>query len=506
VENSRSSRRFMWVVVLFLFLLSSVPQGTVHADLGLPLVNPGGSSVELPEGERTNVRMVEEEVNLTIEPYIAAIPGEYNMRGRVEAVFLMRNLGSTKEALEVWFPLATSVRYPGVLSYTPEKFVQDFKIWVDGAPTPVQKVKAPDLGEPSMESLWASFPITFPAGKDVTVRVTYTLYPSGYGTFGSFEYILQTGADWNGTIGKALIKVNLPYPVTDENVSLSGTSIIGMVLAPQPPGYVIEDNVIRWEFSDLEPGAQDNIYVDVLEPGRYQALLDARSRAASQPDSADAQFTLAKASSSALCVVKYLNPNGGGEELAQQANAAFRRALELAPDREEIYVAYISWMMASEAWLSLMRDGVCPAETCDVLQRALELFPNNADLVSLDENIQSLLEDWAYQHQVATSDAATASAGAQQALSEAFTTTALAQVVKPTLTPTAPIPTATWVTPQPTLVSPTSPSSSQTPPAISDLQQVSQAPDRGLVIFWLALLLIIVIVFILRLIWNARRK
>jgi hypothetical protein len=500
VENSRSFRRFMWVIVLFLFLLSGVPQAVVHADLGLPLVNPGGSSVELPEGERTNVRMVEEEVNLTIEPYIATIPGEYNMRGKVEAVFLMRNLGSTDEALEVWFPLATSVRYPGVLSYTPERFVQDFKIWVDNVSLSIQQVKAPDLAEPSKESLWATFPITFPAGKDVTVRVTYTLYPSGYDAFGSFEYILQTGADWNGTIGKAVIKVNLPYPVTNENVSLSGTSIIGMPLAPQPTGYIIEDNVIRWEFTDLEPGPQDNISVDVLEPKRYQALLDARSRAASQPDSADDQFALATATSNALCVVKYVNPNGGGEELAQQANLAYRRALELAPDREEFYVAYIDWMMASEGWLSLLRDGICPAETCDVLQRALELFPDNADLVSLDENIDSLLDDWAYRNQIFTSEAPTASAGTQQAL----TATALVEVSKLTSTHTEPRPTAT--TPPLVTVSPTSQLPSETPLAISDLQEGTQGPDRGLTIFWASLIAIIVIVFIFRLIWNARRK
>ncbi len=256
MKIAHSCRLFGRAVVLLMILLSRIPPGAVLADIGVAPTSPSGSSLGIPEGERTNVRMVAEEVNLTIEPLTRQVPASagYLMRSRVEAVFLMHNLGSTDEALDVWFPLATSVRYAGELINYPDKVVQDFKIWVDGQAKPVQRIKAPDLGDPNQESLWASFPITFPAGKDVTVRVTYTLYPSGRGIFGDFEYILQTGASWKDTIGRAVVKVILPYPVTKENVTLSDKSIEGYPIAPQPSGYVIEDNIIRWEFSDLEPG------------------------------------------------------------------------------------------------------------------------------------------------------------------------------------------------------------------------------------------------------------
>lgn len=48
MEISHSYRLFGRLIVLLMFLLSSVPQGTVHADIGLPPINPSGSSLELP--------------------------------------------------------------------------------------------------------------------------------------------------------------------------------------------------------------------------------------------------------------------------------------------------------------------------------------------------------------------------------------------------------------------------------------------------------------------------
>jgi len=94
---------------------------TASADIGWPPVNPSGSTVGVEPGFTTNVRMVAEEVNLVIEEHQrnAAARGEDSpadwMRARVEAEFLMRNLGQESESFDVWFPLASSVRYPGLL-------------------------------------------------------------------------------------------------------------------------------------------------------------------------------------------------------------------------------------------------------------------------------------------------------------------------------------------------------------------------------------------------------
>ncbi|GAP13028.1 hypothetical protein LARV_00769 [Longilinea arvoryzae] len=443
--KSRSIFQICAALVLLAAAWISSPPSTTRADIGWPPLSPGGSSLEAPQGVDTNVRMLAEEVNLTIESFERPVPagGEqspaYHMRALVEAVFTMRNLGTADEAFDVWFPLAASLRYPGMLPYTPENIVSDFKVWVDGQPTATEQVQAPDVSDPAQQSAWARFGMTFPAGKDVTVRVNYTLYPSGRRPFGGFEYILQTGAGWKDSIGKAVINVYLPDTVTAESVSLSGKSIEGLPIAPQPTGYSIENNVIHWELTDLEPGAKDNIYVDVLEPERYRALVRARAQAANSPDSADAQLELANAIQGAVMIVKSVGQHGGGVTLADQANVAYRRALELAPQRAEIYAEYARWLMRTGGWSSLMFKGVCPPELCDLVSRGLSLFPENADLIQINAEIQSLQTEAApYATQAALDQTATADGAARQATQQALSATSTAAALQPSATSITP--------------------------------------------------------------------
>lgn len=410
----------------------TLPRSTAQADIGWPPLSPGGSSLEAPEGADTNVRMVSEEVNLTVEAFERPVPRNkedspaYHMRALVEAVFQMRNLGTAEEAFDVWFPLAASLRYPGMLPFWPDNIVSDFKVWVDGEPTAFEQVQAPDVGNPEQQSTWARFAMRFPAGQDVTVRVNYTLYPSGRRPFGGFEYILQTGAGWKDTIGRVVINVYLPDTVTPENVSLSGKSIEGLPIAPQPEGYSIENNVIHWELTDLEPGEQDNVYVDVLEPERYRELVRARAQAAQQPNSADAQVALARASINAVLVVKSVGQHGGGRELGEQINAAYRRALELDP-RADIYLEYIQWLKRSSG-ASLFTIGVCPEELCAVVAQALQAHPDNAELAAIDAEIKRLqAQNAPYATQYAIDRTATAEIAASQAAQQARSSTATAE-------------------------------------------------------------------------------
>ncbi len=423
----------------------TLPQSTAQADIGWPPLNPGGSSLEAPEDADTNVRMVSEEVNLTVEAFERPVPGNkedspaYHMRALVEAVFQMRNLGTADEAFDVWFPLAASLRYPGMLPYWPDNIVNDFKVWIDGEPTAFEHVQAPDVGNPEQQSTWARFAMRFPAGQDVTVRVNYTLYPSGRRPFGGFEYILQTGAGWKDTIGKAVINVYLPDTVTPENVSLSGKSIEGLPIAPQPEGYSIENNVIHWELTDLEPGEQDNVYVDVLEPERYRELVRARAGAESAPNSADAQVALARASINAVMVVKSVGQHGGGRELGEQINAAYRRALELDP-RADIYLEYIQWLKRSSGG-SLFTIGVCPEELCAVVSQALQAHPDNAELIAIDAEIKNLqAQNAPYATQYALDRTATAEITANQAAQQALSQTGTAAALLPTAAPATAVP------------------------------------------------------------------
>ena len=410
-------------------VLAGTALSRARADVGLPPVSPGGSSLS-PEGQiQTNVCMVREEVDLTVEPYerpvppdqIGDFPGNW-MRVLVDAQFVMRNLGDTPEAFDVWFPLAATTRYPDFLLYetsrSPESIIQDFRVHVDGQPVQTQQVMGPALNLPEGESPWVAFPVKFPPGKDVAIRVRYTLYPGGRRPFGDIEYILQTGAGWRDTIGEATITVHLPEDVTPESVSLGDTDIFGDPISPQPPGYVVEGDTVTWHFTGLEPTAEDNIFLNVLEPQRYQRLLQARRKveqvdpanapvaAADDPVAAAAYLELARAAREAVLIIKDVSRNGGGMALGEQATAAYERALELNPDQPAVYSEYARWLtILTRAWMRLETEGTCPPEVCELVQRGLEKFPQDAGLQELDRMFHDSLSMHQTEVAYATQDA-----------------------------------------------------------------------------------------------------
>lgn len=466
MNAKRMGRLCAAVAWTLIFALSLLQQDSASADIGWPPMYPSGSSVGVTPGEENMVRMVSEVVSLTIDEHEGKPPYDLGespaawMRGFVEAEFLMRNMGTEQQTFDVWFPLAATVRYKGLLVWWPENILQDFKLWINDDPASFEQVNAPDVGDPKSESAWARFPITFPTGTDVVVRVNYTIYPSGRRPFGGFEYILQTGAGWYGTIGKATITVTIPDPVTAINVSLSGRSMEGLPIAPQPAGFEINRNTIRWEMTDFEPTEKDNIYVDVLEPGRYHDLVKARVKAASSPYSVDVQLALAAAIEKSILIGKTITQHGGGKDLAAQSNDCYRRALELSPNRADIYISYANWLMRSGGVWELFRGGPCNPELCDLVASGLEKFPNNPQLLEINSGIQSMLAEHAgYATDAAQNATKTAKAYPREATFQGLQTEhALASLTPkpatPTVTPQVEIrPTLAAATPIPEAVS-----------------------------------------------------
>lgn len=96
--------------------------------------------------------------------------------------------------------------------------------------------------------LWES---EFQRGESKTIEVQYSL-PFGmlYKTNERFfTYLLSTGANWKGTIGKAEISINLKDIEIDSLVS-------------QLPGNCVKTNKqLTWTFSDFEPTTKDDIKV-----------------------------------------------------------------------------------------------------------------------------------------------------------------------------------------------------------------------------------------------------
>jgi tetratricopeptide (TPR) repeat protein len=69
--------------------------------------------------------------------------------------------------------------------------------------------------------------------------------------------------------------------------------------------------------------------------------------------------------------------------LGEQATAAYERALELNPDEPSIYSEYARWLLSTGGWQELEFQGKCPQRVCELVQRGLEKFPQDADLQEL---------------------------------------------------------------------------------------------------------------------------
>jgi hypothetical protein len=176
--------------------------------------------------------------------------------------------------------------------------------------------------------------------------------------------------------------------------------------------------------------------VDVIEPVSWRALLEARGQAENAPNSPDAQLALARASRGAIVVLKSVNPHGGGWALAEQANAAYRRAIELAPNRVTLVREYANWLTLIHGWQSLQL-AACYPELCELLEKGLKDFPGDPELTKLYEGIQAGIEEeapYVTQRSVtltaiqqATDAMATATEAAQRAAQASATQAALAR-------------------------------------------------------------------------------
>ncbi|MDY6877726.1 MAG: hypothetical protein SWK90_16210, partial [Chloroflexota bacterium] len=337
----------------------------------------------IPERPPTQVRMVSEEVLLTIEGREQETDDSHLasdfMAGHVEATFVMRNQGAELESFDVWFPLTTSDGFGS------SNQVQNFGAWVDEVPVEVSESTGRDLLDFEESVPWATWPVTFPPGQDTILRVTYDVLPIGYRPFGDFHYILETGADWQDTIGEATVTIRLPYPVTPENTTLDPAVSHH---APHPDGFQVQDNEVVWRFTNLEPTSDDNVRLNVLEPDRWQALVAAREAVVAAPDSAEAQLELARAARGAVSMKHGVNPFGGGDALAQVASDAYVRSLKLDPQQNEIYGEYAEWLLwTSNRYLS--ENGTYPEALYDAVARGLERLPDDERLLEIQEIIAS---------------------------------------------------------------------------------------------------------------------
>jgi hypothetical protein len=336
---------------LLIGLLASllILPGTARADISPPRALPGS---DIGPGGQTQVRMLAEQIVIDVQSEPGATPSMY---ATVSGRFTMRNLGDADEQLQVRFPQGDPRGASDDRGKYPQ--VQLFAATVDGQPVATTLQAEPNpQGATSPPLGWLTFPVDFPVGQDVTVAVSYQIDPTMYAqeSFGTFAYVLQTGAGWRDSIGSATVSVRLPYPATAETVRPESTT------AKTTPGATFDGNEVRWSFSDLEPTAQNDIFVTVMVPTIWKGIADARAALAGRPDNAAALSQLSRAYEAGVYYDKLWVFDEKTDPFYVGSEQAAAQALELSPGSAQLHADYAALIarhhLTTQAAYDVLKD------------------------------------------------------------------------------------------------------------------------------------------------------
>jgi len=361
--------------VIAYFALAAFPASYALADVAPPSYPPGA---DIQNGGTTQVSMMSEAVTITIRADKSSAEGQFGalasteMSGDVDANFVMYNPGSADESMDVRFPLGAPTGMGDVGQ------VENFAATVNDVPATITTVMEP--GEFDTQVPWATWPVTFAAGQNTTIHVTYKVRPTGYSPYGRFNYILETGAGWNGPIGQGTITMRLPYHVNAQNTDL-GTNPASFD-APNPQGFTVNGTDVVWSFTNLEPTSENNIKLTVLQPDIWQAIVKSRLYVMAKPDSAEAWSALAKALYAGLAFKHTLLEIAQTGVLAGEAQAAYEKALQLDPNNVQTIVDYARFLLT----ISPPFEPPSPRFK-QLVAQGLQLDPNNEDLKFWQSNL-----------------------------------------------------------------------------------------------------------------------
>lgn len=380
-RTSRWWKGLVWAGLgLTVFLLVVNP---ARADVAPPERPPGTNP--LPGSETTHVRMVAETVVLDVQRR-SADGGEGE--ARVQADFLMRNLGAVEERLEVRFPLSFWNGASNGWGNFPE--LHDLKVLVEGASASTHRVMMAVTGGSAerAEMPWAVFPVVFAPGEDVRIRVSYTADGSGEAAFVAFKYILETGAGWYGTIGSADLIIRLPYEVSAQNVIFDEQT----GYSTTTPGGVIEGRQVRWHYDDLEPTYEHNLEVSLVKPEVWEQALLEKEKVRLEAEDGEAWGRLGKAYKEMIRFRRGYRQDAGGLELFRLSFEAYEKAVTLLPQDALWHFGFADLLFGHYYWHVYLGGST---ELSEILRAAEEIslaYTLNPD----DERILSLIEEIKY--------------------------------------------------------------------------------------------------------------
>jgi cell division septation protein DedD len=384
----------VWLCLCCAWLLALGGAGVARADMAPPEQLPGS---DIGPGGATQVRMLAEQIVLDVQAAAGdqAAGETAAMLAQVRGRFTLRNLGEADEHMQARFPRGDPLgRSDGYGRY---QQVQQFAVQVGGLPvatTVITSTNPQGADQPPVE--WLAFDVDFPVGQDVAVDVSYLIAPTGFAdeSFGSFAYVLQTGAGWRDSIATAEIIVRLPYEATAENVRDTSTS----GGRPMTPGAALVGNEVRWSFSDLEPAEQDDIFISVMVPGVWQAVADARAAAAASPGDVSALARLAAAYDAAISYHGSFISDEPHDPFVALSEQAYEQAIALEPGSAQLHAGYAALLekhhLIIQAGYDMLKDDAAfqavLKRTLAEISQALALDPHQQLALDTLADMQSM--------------------------------------------------------------------------------------------------------------------
>jgi len=378
LRRTPRAKRVLSLAAIAALLFSFIPALVARADIAPPQQAPG-SNIE--PGIQTKVQMAAERV--VIELLRVKGKGKDGLPlANVTAAFQMRNPGEADESMPVRFPLTDPSGFGDGFGGHPE--IENFVVKVDGKTVPFRIVTTPNpQGADQKPIKWAEFDVTFPKGKDTNVEVSYVLQSTGFMPYGTFKYILETGAGWDGPIGKAEFVLKLPYAASEENI----------VTGQSTTGATFENGEARWTLENLEPTRADNFIVTVLAPVVWDRIQAARQATQDNPNSAQAWRDLAQAYLSAI-YVRY-GPQIG-QSYVPLVEEAYKKAQSLDDTSAQLRaeLAQVLVDLAEPIAVTLLEPGTAEKIFAE-LKAALERDARNALARSVASNLRAVLTQMA---------------------------------------------------------------------------------------------------------------
>lgn len=232
-------KKYKFTIIIFLTFIS------LHTNLFADIAPNPIKSKSISSKTQTSIRMVSEKVIIDL----------YNDSSIVKCLFNMKNMGEQEE-LQIGFP-EMSFHYYRQKSKVDE--ANRFRVKENGKAVDFDfsdSLKHNDEYRGKVESYrikeeWYLWESEFQQGESKTIEVQYSL-PFGMLSKTDerfFTYLLSTGANWKGTIGKAEIIVNLKDIEMDS------------LIFQHPNNCVINNDQLTWTFSDLKPTTNHDIKI-----------------------------------------------------------------------------------------------------------------------------------------------------------------------------------------------------------------------------------------------------